>query len=78
MSITTFDAIKKKYKFKEISVATWRDPALSVHPARGGPDSPNPFSGATYKVRLDHLSQPTDDEGSEDEDTEHEPNGDGE
>ncbi len=78
MSTSSFDAIKRKYNFKEISVATWRDPALSVHPARGGPGTPDLFPGSTYKVRLDHLSQPTDDEQSDAEDNEHEPSTEGE
>lgn len=72
MSAANLDEIKKKYNFKEISVATWRDPALSVHPARGGPYSPSLSAEGsyipTYKVNNDLSSQPTDDDESEDDD----------
>lgn len=73
MSAANLDAVKKKYKFKEIAVATWRDPSLSVLSARGGPKSPTispeaagrPFI-PTYRVKYD-IPEPTDDEGSDDE-----------
>ena len=70
MSAANLDAVKKKYKFKEIAVATWRDPALSVLSTRGGPTSPATSGDAlgrpyipTYKVKY-RLPQPTDDEDS--------------
>ena len=71
MSAANLDAIKKKYKFKDISIATWRDPSLSVHPARGGPKAPTilpevagkPFV-PTYKVKYNTVPEPTDDEES--------------
>ena len=68
MSAANLDAIKKKYKFKEIAVATWRDPSLSVLTARGGPTSPT-FSPdkpyiPTYKVKYNTVPEPTDDEES--------------
>ena len=72
MSAADLDAVKKKYKFKEVAIATWRDPSLSVLSARGGPQSPTFSSDAvgkpyipTYKVKYDTLPEPTDDEGSE-------------
>ena len=65
------DAVKKKYNFKQISVATWRDPSLSVLSARGGPNSPSISADAvgkpyvpTYKVRYNPIPEPTDDEES--------------
>lgn len=71
MSATNLDAVKKKYNFKQISVATWRDPSLSVLSARGGPRSPSISADAaskpyvpTYKVRYSTLPEPTDDEES--------------
>ena len=61
MSAANLDAIKKKYNFKEINVATWRDPSLSGDSGfPGAPYTP------TYKVRYDALPEPTDDELSED------------
>jgi hypothetical protein len=75
MSAANLDAIKKRYNFKHIAIATWRDPSLSVHPARGGPKAPlispedagRPFV-PQYKVKYDALPQPTDDEDSGKED----------
>ena len=71
MSAANLDEVKKKYNFKEISVATWRDPVSSIHPARGGPNSPglSPDSSyfPTYKINYDNFSQATDDEESLDE-----------
>ena len=71
MSAANLDAIKKKYKFKEIAVATWRDPSLSVLSARGGPQSPTISPNAagkpyipTYKVKYNTLPEATDDEES--------------
>ena len=77
MSVSHLDAIKKKYGFQTLNVATWRDPKLSVHPARGGPKGPSispdlaakPFE-LTYKVRIKPPPpppEPTDDEDSEGE-----------
>lgn len=69
----SWDAVKQKYGYKEMNIATWRDPRLSVHPARGGPKSPtiSPESASKpfiprYKVRYP-LPEPTDGEDSEDE-----------
>ncbi|EME46227.1 hypothetical protein DOTSEDRAFT_70282 [Dothistroma septosporum NZE10] len=80
MSVSHLDAIKKKYGFQTLNVATWRDPKLSVHPARGGPKGPTispdlaakPFE-LTYKVRIKPPPpppEPTDDEESEGEEEE--------
>lgn len=82
MSAGNLDAIKKKYNFKELKVATWKDPKLSVHPFRGGPKPPSvspesvsrPFV-PTYKVRIARLPEPTDDEDSEDDEDEDEGEG---
>ena len=72
MSAANLDAVKKKYKFKEIAVATWRDPSLSVLSARGGPQTPTYSADAigkpyipTYKVKYNALPERTDDEESE-------------
>lgn len=69
----SWDAVKERYGYKEISIATWRDPMLSVHPARGGPKTPtiSPESAAKpfiprYKVRYP-VPEPTDDEDEDDE-----------
>ena len=78
MSVSHLDEIKSRYGFKELNVASWKDPKLSVHPFRGGPKpasvSPQsvskPFT-STYKVRIARPPpppEPTDDEESEDED----------
>lgn len=77
MSVSHFDEIKSRYGFREVKVANWRDPKLSVHPFRGGPKpasvSPEsvskPFTG-TYKVRIRPPPEPTDDEESEGDDDE--------
>lgn len=74
MSVSHFDEIKSRYGFRELNVATWKDPKLSVHPFRGGPKpvsvSPEsvskPFTG-TYRVRIRPPPEPTDDEESEDD-----------
>ncbi|USW53622.1 hypothetical protein Slin15195_G069410 [Septoria linicola] len=74
----SWDAVRERYGYKEISIATWRDPRLSVHPARGGPKSPTispetaskPFI-PRYKVRYP-VPEPTDDEESEDGEEEEE------
>jgi hypothetical protein len=75
MSAANLDAVKKKYKFKEIAVATWRDPSLSVLSARGGPTTPTISADAlgrpyipTYKVKYNRPPEPTDDEDSGNED----------
>ena len=77
MSAANLDAVKRKYKFKTVSIATWRDPSQSVLSVRGGPTSPSfpPVSHGrpylpTYKVKYNHLPEPTDDEetGNEQED----------
>ncbi|KAK4929622.1 hypothetical protein LTR49_003920 [Elasticomyces elasticus] len=73
MAAVNLEEIKKKYNFKQISVATWRNPNGSILPARGGPKSPlvsaeaagTPFI-PSYKVSY-RLPEPTDDEASEDE-----------
>ena len=79
MSAANLDAIKQKYNFKDISIATWRNPALSVLPTRGGSTTPtftpDAFSKPyipTYKVSYGDLPQATDDEESGDEDQIHE------
>ncbi|KAF2485031.1 hypothetical protein BDY17DRAFT_308490 [Neohortaea acidophila] len=60
MSATSFDAVKRRYNFKDISFASWRDPALSVCAApRAASDV---FPVATYRVKYDLLPSPTDDE----------------
>lgn len=73
MASVNLEEIKKRYKFKEISVATWRDPRSSTLPARGGPSSPSVSADAvarpfvpTYKVSY-NLPEPTDDEASEED-----------
>ncbi|KAK4900776.1 hypothetical protein LTR27_001955 [Elasticomyces elasticus] len=73
MAAVNLEEIKKKYNFKQISVATWRNPNGSILPARGGPKSPlvsaeaagTPFI-PSYKVSY-RLPEPTDDEASDDE-----------
>lgn len=67
MSAGNLEAIKAKYHFKDISIATWRDPSLSVHPARGGPSSALDSSDIGYKPRYKvryPAIEPTDDEDS--------------
>ncbi|KAK6396432.1 hypothetical protein LTR65_009516 [Meristemomyces frigidus] len=75
MSAVNLDEIKKKYGFKNVSVATWRDPSGSILPARGGPRSPSISAAAaakpytpTYKVSYRKPPEPTDDEESEEDD----------
>ena len=81
MSAANFEEIKKRYNFKQVSVATWRDPWNSVLPTRGGPKAAaiSPEAAArpyvpTYKVsytkpaKAPEPPEPTDDEDSEDED----------
>ncbi|KAK1073546.1 hypothetical protein LTR74_001687 [Friedmanniomyces endolithicus] len=71
MAAIDLEEIRKKYNFKQISVATWRNPGGSILSARGGPQSlvisaeaaGKPFV-PSYKVRYP-LPQPTDDEASE-------------
>ncbi|KAK5108672.1 hypothetical protein LTR62_008077 [Meristemomyces frigidus] len=74
MSAINLEDIRRKYNFKQISVATWRDPRASTIPARGGPPAPlvSPEAAArpyipTYKVRY-RVPEPTDDEDSGEED----------
>lgn len=77
MSASSFDEIRRRYNFKELKVAQWRDPTLSVHHTRGGPApvsvSPDAIAESmakptfTYKVRIARPPEPTDDEESEDE-----------
>ena len=68
MSAANLDAVKKKFNFKEISIATWRHPSESIHPARGGPISPSLSPSAvykpTYKVKYRPPVEFTDDEES--------------
>lgn len=65
MSATSFDAVKRRYNFKDILFASWRDPALSVRAApRAGLDV---FPVATYRIKYDLLPLPTDDEESGDD-----------
>ncbi|KAK0941247.1 hypothetical protein LTR29_007239 [Friedmanniomyces endolithicus] len=80
MAAVDLEEIRKRYNFKQISVATWRNPGGSILPARGGPQplvisaeaAGKPFI-PSYKVRYP-LPQPTDDEDSESgEDDESEP-----
>ncbi|KAK0270003.1 hypothetical protein LTR35_014469 [Friedmanniomyces endolithicus] len=71
MAAVDLEEIRKKYKFNQITVATWRNLSGSILPARGGPQSlvisaeaaGKPFI-PSYKVRYP-LPQPTDDEDSE-------------
>ncbi|TKA83984.1 hypothetical protein B0A55_00251 [Friedmanniomyces simplex] len=73
MAAANLEEIKKKYNFKQISVATWRNPNGSILPARGGLKSPvisaeaagQPFI-PSYRVSY-KLPEPTDDEDSEGE-----------
>ncbi|KAK5131691.1 hypothetical protein LTR08_000745 [Meristemomyces frigidus] len=84
MSAVNLDEIKKRYNFKQISVATWRDPKGSILPARGGPASPlisaaaaaSPYT-PTYKVNYRRPPEPTDDEesGQDSEEAEQEEGG---
>ncbi|KAK5114615.1 hypothetical protein LTR85_010192 [Meristemomyces frigidus] len=74
MSAANLDEVKKKYGFKKVSVATWRDPSGSILPARGGPKSPSISAAAaatpympTYKVSYRKPPEPTDDEESEED-----------
>lgn len=73
MSAAHLEELRKRYNFKQISVATWRDPRQSVLPARGGPKQtsiPAGSAGApympTYKVSYMRPKppEPTDDEDS--------------
>lgn len=73
MSAAHLEELKKRYNFKHISVATWKDPRSSVLPARGGPKSPSISAEAagspympTYKVSYTQpkAPEPTDDEAS--------------
>lgn len=75
--MSAYDAVKAKYGYREISIATWRDPRQSVHPARGGPRvSPavlpesiaQPFIPYKVKYKPRPPPEPTDDEDSEGED----------
>lgn len=74
--MSAYDAVKAKYGYREISIATWRDPRQSVHPARGGPRVPPAISPESaskpfipYRVKYrPRPPEPTDDEESEDED----------
>jgi hypothetical protein len=73
MASVNLQDIIKKYNFKTISVATWRDPRGSTLPARGGPKSPAISADAaakpyipTYKVSY-KLPEATDDEASDGE-----------
>lgn len=68
------DEVCKKYGYKGINVATWRDPSLSVLAGGRGPrtgyrvaraDVGKPFI-PTYKVKYP-VPEPTDDESSGDE-----------
>ena len=72
MAAANFEDVKRKYNFRQISVATWRDPALSVHPARGGPIpsaiTPDQPYFPTYKVNYDLLSERTDNDDDNDTD----------
>lgn len=76
MSAAHLEELKKRYNFKHISVATWKDPRSSVLPARGGPTSPSISPEAagspympTYKVSYTQTKapEPTDDEASSDD-----------
>ena len=66
MAAANFEDVKRKYNFSQISVATWRDPSLSVHPARGGPNpsatTPEQPYFPTYRVNYDLLSEQNDDD----------------
>ena len=73
MSAAHLEELKKRYNFKHISVATWKDPRSSVLPARGGPASSSISPEAagspympTYKVSYTQpkAPEPTDDEAS--------------
>ena len=66
------EAVIKKYNWPGIAIATWRDPKLSVHPARGGSTSPTISPGVamkpfvpTYKIKYPPLPEATDDEGDD-------------
>jgi hypothetical protein len=65
------DDIKRKHNIKNIRIATWRNPALSVHSARGGPASPLVSSKPPYipQYKKYAIPDPTDDEQSGKEDS---------
>lgn len=72
--MSPLDEVCKKYGYKTVNVATWRDPSLSVLSGGRGPrpgykvaasDISKPFI-PTYKVKY-AVPEPTDDEDSGDE-----------
>ena len=69
------DDVLKKHGFKQLNVATWRDPSLSVLSARGGPKSPTISPDAagkpfvpTYKFNLSPLPESANDGESQKDD----------
>lgn len=72
MSAAHLDAIKKKYNFKEISVASWRHPATSTLPLGAvkqpviSPEAASKPYQPTYKWAY-KPPEATDDEDDEDE-----------
>lgn len=75
----SYEEVRKRFNFKELNVATWRNPYESIHPARRGPgllttispaDAAKPYM-PTYKYQIKppaKLPDPTDDEESSGED----------
>lgn len=68
MSAANLDAVKKKYNFKQISVATWRNPWSGSNSPSISPDALGQPIIPPYRVKYDQLHDPTDDEESENED----------
>jgi hypothetical protein len=71
MATGGYDEVAKRYGFKTVNVARWRDPNASIHTARGGPSGPkipgDPYK-SPYKFTYRIPTPPSDDEESEDED----------
>lgn len=65
MAAANLEQVKKKYNFKDIKVATWRDPALSIHPARGGLSTLSPFADTSYVPKFKDAYDSTDEEETE-------------
>lgn len=72
--MSQLDEVCRKYGYKKVNVATWRDPSLSVLSGGRGPRTGYKVSPAdiskpyipTYKVKYD-VPEPTDDEQSDEE-----------
>jgi hypothetical protein len=68
----------KRADVSKIRVATWKDPALSVHPSRGGPKFP-PSPGTVrafvprYRVRPEPVEKTDDEDDGKDDPKKDEP-----